>query len=435
MRSLLTQRCGVLETWPQGNRCRHYTLSNDSGRARVSLDFRVIPAHLAAAPGEAHRSQFKLEDGGYYVRLQLSPPPALMPAVKQCQAAYQAASNGAPTAPDDGRAAVARARMAAAQPLAVLLETDELVCVSKPAWLLTHSSKACPGEQGLSAVDVLRAQLGRHVLPLHRLDRQTSGALLLAKSGAVAHAMQARWHAVGARKHYLVLVRGSPESEAWRSEYALKEATRFGKSCRRTASRGRPSDEVRLLPASTDFVVLARLPQCDATLLLATLASGGRTHQVRRHLFRCRLHVWGDTTYGPSARENAAFREAHGLRRMFLHACALMLPPSPPLPTERDDCNACAPAAIAQNGLHVVAPLAEELREVLMRLPGVPPAAVLAARLQAVAPDCAGALTTCADGRRDRSQQWRWMLAMVAIGGAVALRCSWSCRSWWRPGK
>lgn len=184
-----------------------------------------------------------------------------------------------------------------------------------------------------------------------------------------------------------------------------------------------------MLPATTDFAVLARLPSCDAALLLCTLVLGGRTHQVRRHLFRARLHVWGDTTYGPGARENGAFREAHGLRRMFLHACALTLPPPPPpeapaAPGAEPEA-ACASAddaaagrAVAPRGLHVVAPLTEELQQVLAGLPGVPPPAVLAARLRALAPDCDGALGALPD-RRWWARWLYWAGVGLALGVAV----------------
>lgn len=289
-------------------------------------------------------------------------------------------------------AAIRRARRAAARPLALLHIDDSCVCITKPAWMLVHGAACCPRERGLDAVSCLSAQVGAKVFPVHRLDRQTSGALLFARSEGAARELQLRWHQPGACKTYVVLVRGEPELDEWCCSAPLKDKLRDDHFGGRSTGRGGrhprrkgtdastdapPGDEGAspsapqhlaaadacgegYLSAVTEFSVLMRMPQCRAALLLARLRTTGRTHQIRRHLNSARLHVLGDRTYGKSV-ANGVFRQSYGLRRTFLHAVTILLP------GEID-------GAVDGDGppLLVSCPLPPELLAVLARLPDAP---------------------------------------------------------------
>ena len=93
-------------------------------------------------------------------------------------------------------------------PLIPLLYQDEqLVVVNKPAGMLVHRSRVADGETRF-LLQTLRDQLGRHLYPVHRLDRPTSGAMVLALSGEIAASIAGLWHGVAVSKRYLAVVRG-----------------------------------------------------------------------------------------------------------------------------------------------------------------------------------------------------------------------------------
>ena len=104
--------------------------------------------------------------------------------------------------------------------------------------------------------------------------------------------------------------------------------------------------------------MLQRLPTAYATLVLAELHTGGRTHQIRRPLRRMSHPVLGDRTHGDNAHNNP-WRDDRGLERLFLHALTLRLPAG----DGSDDVGA---------ELFVRAPLPDDLRGVLERLPEAP---------------------------------------------------------------
>lgn len=214
-------------------------------------------------------------------------------------------------------------------PLLILHADADLVVVSKPAGMMVHRRRDVPsGERYV--LQTLSRQIGRHVFPVHRLDRNTSGVLAFALSPQMAAGMQRSMGAPEARKEYLVLVRGETPDH-FESQRPL---------------RGRDGRE---LPACTRFRTLARLAR--SSLLVARIESG-RHHQIRRHLNHLAHQVLGDTTYG-KGRINRFLREHHGLPRMFLHAWRLAV--SHPR---------------GGGPLEVVAPLADDLRAFLLGLDG-----------------------------------------------------------------
>lgn len=197
--------------------------------------------------------------------------------------------------------------------LPVLWADDYLAVVDKPAGLMVHDSALARGETDFAA-DRLREQFGRPVFLVHRLDRATSGCLLLAFDRETASALGKGWMAGEVEKHYLAVCRGWPSETNFTIDHPLD------------GGPGKPKKK----DAITDFEVLdtCELPwpsQEFATSRYALLRASprtGRFRQIRRHLKHAFHHMIGDTSHG-DGRHNRAFRMA-GIHRMLLHAEALV---------------------------------------------------------------------------------------------------------------
>ena len=192
--------------------------------------------------------------------------------------------------------------------LPVLYADDWLAVIDKPAGLMVHDSALARGETDFVA-DRLRAQFGRPVFLVHRLDRATSGCLLLAFEREAASALGKVLMSREFEKDYLAVCRGWPE-DAFTIDYPLD------------GGPGKPLEK----PAITRF---RRLGQCELAhpsggfetsryALLLAQPETGRFRQIRRHLKHVSHHLIGDTSHG-DGRHNRAFRML-GIHRMLLHA-------------------------------------------------------------------------------------------------------------------
>jgi len=198
--------------------------------------------------------------------------------------------------------------------LAVLHADDCLAVVDKPAGLMVHDSPLAADETDFAA-DRLRAQFGRPVYLVHRLDRATSGCLLLAFDRDTASALGRSVMAQQLDKRYLAVCRGWPE-EAFEIDHPLD------------GGPGKPQKK----PALTRFRRLA-CGELDEPLagfptsryaLLECAPVTGRFRQIRRHLKHASHHLIGDTSHG-DGRHNRIFR-MRGVHRMLLHAWKLGFP-------------------------------------------------------------------------------------------------------------
>jgi 23S rRNA pseudouridine1911/1915/1917 synthase len=190
---------------------------------------------------------------------------------------------------DPSRKALPRARSS----LPILHQDDAVLVVDKPAGLLT-----VPSLPGAGAEDTALARVEdyvRHLRPrhpyvgvVHRIDRDTSGAVAFALSPPAREALRALFRAHRIERRYLALVRGQPRGDGGVVEAPLHEDYRDGR--RRVARRGEPSR-----PALTRFTVLERFP--GAALLELELGTG-RQHQIRVHLAHLGTPVLGDPVYG-----------------------------------------------------------------------------------------------------------------------------------------
>jgi 23S rRNA pseudouridine1911/1915/1917 synthase len=183
--------------------------------------------------------------------------------------------------------------------LEIVLEDECLLVVDKPAGLVTHPA---PGHQGPTLADAVGGFI------VHRLDRDTSGLLLIAKTEAVREALQSQLKRREVRREYLSLVSGHPDAETGTIDAPL------GRDRRNRTVMSTRTDKPRR--AVTHFEVVERLPR---TALLRVRLETGRTHQIRAHLAAIDHPVCGDPSYG-----GCACGRRLGLTRQFLHATKLM---------------------------------------------------------------------------------------------------------------
>ena len=193
--------------------------------------------------------------------------------------------------------------------IGLIYEDDVLLALDKPAPLPVHPcGRFCKNTlTGLLALAFPAATL----LPVHRLDAETSGLLLLAKTRACARALGEQFAAGAVEKRYLVEVEGRPSAQCFRSEapIALDKAAA---GLRRCAPEGQA--------AITNFRQLSHSPR--GTSLLEARPHSGRTNQIRLHLAALGLPIIGDRPY----REGLADDEALvGQGPIHLHAWALAL--------------------------------------------------------------------------------------------------------------
>jgi 23S rRNA pseudouridine955/2504/2580 synthase len=194
-------------------------------------------------------------------------------------------------------------------PLPVVFEDDALVVVNKPA------GKAVHGGSGISygVIEQLRAQRpeARMLELAHRLDRETSGLLIVAKKRSALKALHDMQRNGSIEKHYLTLVAGEWRNRLQHVKLPLfKYLAADGERRVRVSDEGKPSHSiVRLVQGYGRFSLL------DVEL------KTGRTHQIRVHLAYLGFPLAGDDKYGDFALNKAL--EGEGLKRMFLHATRL----------------------------------------------------------------------------------------------------------------
>jgi 23S rRNA pseudouridine1911/1915/1917 synthase len=199
---------------------------------------------------------------------------------------------------------------AADVPFDVVYEDEYLLVVDKPAGVVVHPA---PGHAGPTLAAALADRAAGGPDPeragiVHRLDRDTSGLMLVTRSEGAHRAMRQMMKAREVRREYLALVSGSPDTTGGTIDAPI------GRDRVRRTVQSTRSDRPRA--AVTHFRVLERLPR--TTLLEVTLETG-RTHQIRTHMSEIGHPVCGDGPYG-----GGECGARIGLSRQFLHAERLM---------------------------------------------------------------------------------------------------------------
>jgi len=197
--------------------------------------------------------------------------------------------------------------------LPILYEDDALIALDKPSGLAVHGGSGIA--QGL--IEQLRAARpdAKFLELVHRLDRETSGILLIAKKRAALVGLHEQLREGGFDKRYLVLVRGRWRDEKRRVKLSLhKFSTQEGERRVRVEEDGQEAETI-FRRRQTWFDRDPPLALLEAELLT------GRTHQIRVHLTHLGFPLAGDDKYGDFAWNKVLAKR--GLKRMFLHSCSL----------------------------------------------------------------------------------------------------------------
>lgn len=207
--------------------------------------------------------------------------------------------------------------------LDILYQDEHLVAVNKPSGWLVHRSWLDRHEK-VVVMQTVRDQIGQHVFTVHRLDRPTSGVLLMALSSDVARQMSQQFEQHEIKKVYHAVVRGYVTDHGT-IDYALVEqldkiADKFSKQdkdAQPAISHYRAISQVEI-PLAIGRYGTARYS------LVALNPQTGRKHQLRRHMKHLSHPIIGDTAYG-DLRHNRAIGEHFGCQRLMLHASHLSL--------------------------------------------------------------------------------------------------------------
>lgn len=194
--------------------------------------------------------------------------------------------------------------------LQIIYQDEDLVAINKPHGLLVHRSSIARDATEF-ALQLLKQQIGKHVSPVHRLDRKTSGLLLFALNKEVEKVMHQKFMNGEVYKEYLAIVRGySPDHLEIDYPLAKENGT--------------------IQEAFTEFVTLKRA-ELDIPLgkhptsrysLIEAKPTTGRMHQLRKHFAHVFHPIIGDRKHGCN-KQNRFFKEQWNMTTMLLHASNL----------------------------------------------------------------------------------------------------------------
>ncbi len=207
--------------------------------------------------------------------------------------------------------------------LEIIYQDEWLVAVNKPSGWLVHRSWL-DRDETVFVMQTVRDQIGKHVFTVHRLDRPTSGVLLMGLSSEVGRMLSQQFELRKINKRYHAVVRGWLQEEAT-LDYPLVEE--LDKIANKHASGERLAQ-----PAVTHYRGLAT---CEMNVAVGRYNTAryslmeldpetGRKHQLRRHMSHLRHPMIGDSKHG-DLRQNRAAAEHFGCNRLMLHASRLML--------------------------------------------------------------------------------------------------------------
>ena len=191
----------------------------------------------------------------------------------------------------------------------ILHQDDVIVVVNKPAGMPVHRSRlVSDGDAYL--IDVVRAQLPGRLHLIHRLDRATSGVLLIGRSPEVAATHGRQFMQRDVEKTYLAVCRGWPE-ELGSIDYALP-------GVRENSERKPAITHWRRLATTEVPIAINRYPQ-QRYALVEVIPETGRYRQIRRHFAHLRHPLIGDTSHGRTE-HNRLFKQHFNVHRLLLHA-------------------------------------------------------------------------------------------------------------------
>jgi len=194
-----------------------------------------------------------------------------------------------------------------AMPLNIIYEDADLLAIDKPAGLTVHPAPGHPSHTLINAIlshFPHLADIGDSLRPgvVHRLDKDTSGVMLVAKNSAAQADLSQQFKSHSVTKAYLVLVKGKLTPESGVIEADIGRDPRNRKRMAVVAEGREARTEYRVVKYIGDYTLLEVMPET------------GRTHQIRVHLAAIGFPVVGDKVYGV---------ESPYLSRQFMHACRL----------------------------------------------------------------------------------------------------------------
>ena len=191
----------------------------------------------------------------------------------------------------------------------ILHQDDVIVVVNKPAGMPVHRSRLV-SDGDVYLIDVVRAQVPGPLHLIHRLDRATSGVLLIGRSPEVAATLGQQFMQREVEKTYLAVCRGWP-AESGTLDYPLP-------GVRENSERKAAITHWRRLQTTEVSIAINRYPQQRYALVEVTPETG-RYRQIRRHFKHVSHHLIGDTSEGRGD-HNRLFRQHLRVHRMLLHA-------------------------------------------------------------------------------------------------------------------
>lgn len=195
--------------------------------------------------------------------------------------------------------------------LEILYEDDDLIAINKPHGLLVHRSRIAKDAKEF-ALQMVRNQIGQHVYLAHRLDRKTSGVLLLTKSKEIEKTLHHLFSERHVQKTYIAIVRGyTPPSG--HIDYTLNDGKR---------DQSAQTDYSRL--ATYEIPLPFRGFPTSRYSLVELRPLTGRFHQLRKHMAHIRHPILGDRPHGCN-KQNRLWKDTYGMDKMMLHAHKLEL--------------------------------------------------------------------------------------------------------------
>jgi len=204
-------------------------------------------------------------------------------------------------------------------PLDVIWEDEHIIAVNKPPHMVTHPAPGNRSGTLMNALIARRGKLASAGAPLrpgvvHRLDKDTSGIMVIAKTDAAYYSLIRQFKEREVEKYYVALLYGSLKGDHGEIKAPIGRSVSDRKKMSTRSRRGRE--------AVTRFEVIKRFP--SAALVKIRILTG-RTHQIRVHFSSIGHPVLGDKTYGKKLEINAGAGKKVSFPRQMLHACSIKL--------------------------------------------------------------------------------------------------------------
>lgn len=210
-------------------------------------------------------------------------------------------------------------------PLEVLYEDEDVIAINKPAGMTVHAGAGNPSGTLVNALLGRGMELSKGGDPLrpgivHRLDKETSGVILVAKNDAAHAKLGEAFQQRAVKKTYLALVQGILKEKTGSIELAIGRDPLHRTRMATPRKSGRGAAPANPRHACTDWRVLTNIAN---TTLVEVQLHTGRTHQIRVHFSALKYPVVGDTLYGAASQLRVGKQVLPKLERNFLHAAKL----------------------------------------------------------------------------------------------------------------